>query len=127
MAIAYTPIGDMTRQVDFWDQPSQPKPDGSEQDPVPFSQGVWCKIEGLWAVTQARKLAQQVVNEISHRITIRYMRGLRSRMFILYNDPDSQDDQGNLVPRRFDIDSIIDPDENKVEQQLLCIERNDGQ
>ena len=36
------------------------------------------------------------------------------------------DDNGNLVPRIFDINSINDPDEMKVELQILAIERNDG-
>jgi hypothetical protein len=42
-------------------------------------------------------------------------------MFVLYNDPDTDG------PRRFDIDSINDPDEQKHELQILAIERNDGQ
>ncbi len=126
MTILYTPLGDMDRVIDFWDQPSQPNTDGSKLEEVIFASGVYAKIEGLWATTMAAKLAQQVVTEVSHRIIIRYLKGLRSRMFILYNDPDSTDDQGQLVPRRFDIDKIIDPDEHKVELSLLCIERNDG-
>ncbi len=119
--IAYTPIGGFTKQIDFWDQPTDPNTDGSKPDPVVFVTGVYAQIEGLWATTQAVKLGQQVVTEVTHRVTIRYMPGLRSRMFILYNDPDTPN------PRRFDIDKIIDPDEKKVELRLNCIERNDGQ
>ncbi len=119
--IAYTPIGGFTKQIDFWDQPTDPNSDGSKPDSVLFVAGVYAQIEGLWATTQAVKLGQQVVTEVTHRVTIRYMPGLRSRMFILYNDPDTPN------PRRFDIDKIIDPDEKKVELRLNCIERNDGQ
>ena len=38
-----------------------------------------------------------------------------------YDDPDT------AGPRRFDIESINDPDEKKVELQILATERNDGQ
>lgn len=119
--IAYTPVGDFTKLIDFWDQPTDPNPDGSKPDPFAFATGVPASITGLWATTQAVKLAQQVVTELTHKIIIRYMPGLRSRMFILYDDPDADS------PRRFDIDKIIDPDEKKVELEILAIERDDGQ
>lgn len=117
----------MNRLVDFWDQPTAPQSDGAKAEPILSVTGIPAKIQSLWANTQARKLPQQVVTETTHKIIIRYRPGLRSRMFILYNDPDSKDDSGNLVPRRFDIDSINDPDEHKQELQILAIERNDGQ
>ncbi len=125
--VTYTPLGQMDRLIDIWDQPPQPNPGGSMPDPVLFAEGVYASIEGLWATTEAKKLAQQILSEISHRIIIRYMPGLKSRMFIRYNDPDSTDDDGNVVPRRFTIDKIIDPDEHKVELRILATERNDGQ
>jgi SPP1 family predicted phage head-tail adaptor len=118
--ITYTPLGDMRLLVDFWDQETTANPDGSTQDATEFAGGVYAKIESLWATTQARMQRQQAVTETTHRITIRYMPGLRTRMFILYNDPDTAN------PRRFDIDSINDPDEMTVELQILAIERNDG-
>ena len=126
MSIVYTDPGLMNRLIDIWDQPSQNQNSGAPQDPVLFASGIYAQITGVWATTQARKLNQQVVSELSHKIVIRYMAGLRTRMFILYNDPDSTDDQDNVVPRRFDIDRIIDPDEQKVELTILAIERNDG-
>ena len=125
MSIVYTDPGLMDRQIDIWDQPDVSQ-DGSNPDPVIFAQGVYAYITSLWATTQAKKLQQQVLSEITHKIIIRYMAGLRSRMFLLYNDPDSTDDSGNLVPRRFEIDRIFDPDEHKVELWVLAIERNEG-
>lgn len=119
--ISYTPLGDMRNLVDFWDQPVTPNSDGSTADAIVFATGVYAKIESLWSTTQAKMQPQQVVTSSTHRITIRYMAGLRTRMFILYNDPDTTN------PRRFDVDSINDPDEMKVELQILSIERNDGQ
>ena len=126
MSIVYTDLGLMDRQIDIWDQPDQPNADGSKQDAVLVAQNVYASISGIWATTQARKTNQQVVSELSHEIIIRYRPGLRTRMCILYNDPDSTDDQGNVVPRRFDIDRIVDPDEHKVELRILAIERQDG-
>ncbi len=125
MSIVYTDLGLMDRQIDIWDQPAVLS-DGSTPAPVLFAQGVFAYITGLWATTQARKLQQQVISEVTHRIIIRYMAGLRSRMFILYNDPDSKDDNGVLVPRRFDIDRIFDIDEHKVELWIMAVERNEG-
>jgi head-tail adaptor len=119
--LVYTDPGSMNKLIDFWDQPTAPNPDGSTGNVALFISGVPAKIESLWALTQARKLPQQVLTETSHRITILYMKGLRARMFVLYNDPDTDG------PRRFDIDSINDPDEQKHELQILAIERNDGQ
>jgi head-tail adaptor len=119
--ILYTPLGDFSKQVDFWDQPTDPGGDGEKPDPILFASGVWAKIESLWTTTGAARQAQQVITKTSHRVTIPYRKGLRTRMFILYDDPDTD------APRRFDIDSINDPDEKKVELQILAIERNDGQ
>lgn len=113
--------GLMRQQIDFWDQPSEPNSDGSKQDPVLFASGVFAQILGIWSATsQAKKLAQQVVSELSHEISIQYMAGLRTRMFIIYNDADNG-------ARRFDIDRIVDLDETKVQLHILAIERNDGQ
>lgn len=127
--LLHTPIGEMDRVIDVWDQPPAPNLDGTISDPVIFASGVFAKIESLWSTTKARKQAQQVVSESTHRITMRYLAGLKRRMFIIYADPDfipigvEQWEQG----RRFDIESIGDPDEHKVEHQILAIERNDGQ
>lgn len=110
----------MRLQIDIWDQPTTPSGDGTSQPASRIVNGVYAKIESLWATTQARMQRQQAVTQTTHRITIRYTSGLRTTNYIIYNDPDNG-------PRRFDIDSINDPDEMKVELQILAIERNDGQ
>jgi|GEM_PF-6952543 len=127
--ILYTPVGDFVTPIDFWDQPSDPQTDGTKPDPVSVLTGIYSKLESLWTTTGARRLSQQVLTTTSHRITIRYTPGLRSRMFIIYNDPDVAVDSTKPAwqqGRRFDIDSINDPDAKKVELQILAIERNDG-
>jgi len=117
--LLYTPIGSMNRLIDFMDPASGRNSDGTFPTPVAFATGVPAAIEGLWSTSQVTRATQQVVATVTHRITIRYMPGLRTRMFVVYHDPDNGD-------RTFSIDQIIDPDELKVELRLLCIERNDG-
>lgn len=119
--ITYTDPGSMNKLIDFWDQPPSPNADGSTPDPTLFIAGVPAKIATAWSLTQARRLPQQILSESTHQIIIVYRAGLRQRMFILFNDPDRD------TPRRFDIDRIADPDEQKHELQILATERNDGQ
>jgi hypothetical protein len=130
MSIVYTDPGQMDRQIDIWDQPSEPNPDGSKPDPVVFATGVYAQIIGVLATTESTRLKEQVITKITHKIVIRYMKGLRSRMFLLYRDPDLTFDLSTPLwqqGRRFDPDRIVDPDEHKVELWIAAIERNDGQ
>lgn len=125
--IAYTDPGQMNKLIDFWDQAPIPGDDGTATEPSLFIAGVPAKISTAWSLTQARRLPQQVLGESTHQIIILYRAGLKQRMYILLNDPDSFDDEGNQVPRKFTIDRIADPDEQKHELQILATERNDGQ
>jgi SPP1 family predicted phage head-tail adaptor len=72
-----------------------------------------------WAsilVLQGRELerAQQVVSEVTHKVTIPYQDGVTSGMRINYG------------ARVFRIEAVQDPDERQVDLQLLSIETNDG-
>lgn len=117
--ILYTPVGDMVSQVRFMDPGTGLNTDGSQPTPTIFATGVYAKIEGIWSTTRASQLPQQIVTQVTHRITVRYMPGLRTRMFIEFDDVDAG-------TRTFTIEQIIDPDEKKVELRMLCMERNDG-
>jgi SPP1 family predicted phage head-tail adaptor len=112
--ILYTPIGDMIHSITFLDPGTDRDQDGNLLPPTVFAEGVYAKIEGLWATGAAAKTGQQLITELSHRITIRYRDGLLTRMTIQFRG------------RTFTIERILDPDERQVELQLLCIERNDG-
>jgi hypothetical protein len=120
----YAAVGAMDRQVDIWDQP----PNSAS---VLIAEGVWAQIvtvantslspvsNDLDQNTVWPRTVGQDVPQVAHMVTIAYMAGLLSRMFLIYNDPDNG-------TRRFDIDRIEDPDERKFELRILAIERKDG-
>jgi hypothetical protein len=120
----YQPVGSLDRQVDIWDQPPNLMP-------VLVVAGVWASIVTIPNTTQSPispelgqkqvwpRLVGQDVSQVAHTVTIGYMPGLLSRMFLIYNDPDNG-------ARRFDIDHFVDPDEHKMELRILAIERKDG-
>lgn len=58
--------------------------------------------------------AQQVVSEVTHKITIRYRPGIFARQVVLYGD------------RFFTIEYVSNVNERNVKLELLCIERNDS-
>ena len=120
----YSQLGAMDRQVDIWDQPLNALP-------ILVLAGVWASIVTVANTSPSpvsanlgqtevwpRTLGQDV-SQNPHLLTIPYMPGLLSRMFLVYNDPDNG-------ARRFDIDRIVDPDERKMELKILAIERKDG-
>ena len=120
----YRQLGTLDRQVDIWDQPLNSLP-------VLVAEGVWASIvsaptNSLSPVSanlgQAEvwpRILGQDVSIAAHTVTIGYMPGLLSRMFLVYNDPDNG-------ARRLDIDHFVDPDEHKFELVILAIERKDG-
>ena len=124
MAVIYTDPGAMDRQVDIWDRPPNAMP-------VLFAAGVFAQILGVSNTTQSAaspalgqnttwpRLDGQQISTITHQIAMRYLPGMKSRMFLIYNDPD------NGV-RKFEIDRIVDPDERKVQLNILAFERADG-
>jgi SPP1 family predicted phage head-tail adaptor len=97
------------------DQDSFGQPTVGDESPIAT---VWAKIEAL----SGRELyaAQQKVSQVTHRITIRYMAGLKSGMKVLFNDP------GTGMPRKFQIQDVENPDEIPHMLWLLCMERDDS-
>jgi len=69
---------------------------------------VWSSVEPL----KGRELyaAQQVKAELSHRVRIRYMSGIKPEMRIAFDN------------RTFEIEAIIDPEERHESLELLCSE-----
>lgn len=122
--MAYTDPGQRNKLIDIYDRPPNSLP-------VIFQTGIYAKIEGVSSTTPSQastelnqnivwpRLVGQDMSLITHKVNIGYIAGLKSRMYIVYDDPDNG-------PRRFDIDRIVDPDEQKVELQILALERVDG-
>src|ERR1700678_616808 len=90
----YQPLGSLDRQVDIWDQPPNLMP-------VLVVAGVWASIITIPNTTQSPispelgqkqvwpRLVGQDISQVAHTVTISYMPGLKSRMFLVYNDPDN--------------------------------------
>ncbi len=110
--IGYTPIGSLSHRVTIQVQDDE-NPDelGGIDSYVPVAT-VWAKITALKGKELAQ--AQQMSEESTHLVIIRYFPGLTAQMTLLYEG------------RFFKIESVMDPDERKVEQHLLCWERNIG-
>ena len=71
---------------------------------------IWARVRGL----RGRELfsAQQINPQTSHKLTIRYCKGLTSGNHLLNKDG----------ARIFNIQSVIDIDERHREMELLCTE-----
>ncbi len=73
---------------------------------------------GIHAITSKEVYAASgFTSQVSHVITIRYRPqfSVRSNMRVIYEQ------------RRFLIQAVADPDEGKVQINLLCLELNEGQ
>ena len=117
----YTPTGEMDQQIDIYEQPTAPDPtDGSTQSDTLLAPGVWAKIETLWSTSQPEKLPGQVLPEVSHRITIKYMAGIKEQCYAIYRHPDNGD-------MRLDFAQVGDPDFKRVELKILAIARGNAQ
>jgi SPP1 family predicted phage head-tail adaptor len=105
---AYTPVGCMDKRITLMN-PALTGPGGITLDPEPFAD-TWASIKALFA--QEKREAQQIVKEVIHEIIIPYMPGLSESMTVQFET------------RNFQIEGIMDPDEQHRELRLLCIERD---
>lgn len=117
----YTPVGEMDKPIDIWEKATLPDgSDGSTQPDTLFASDVRAKIESIWSTAQPERLMGQVLSEVSHRITIQYMPGLKEQMYAIYHHPDNGD-------MRLDFAQVGDPDFNRVEVKILAIARGNAQ
>lgn len=70
----------------------------------------------MWAAVEPFKgeeyiQLQNTQAELTAKVTIRYLPGIKPAMRVLYGD------------RVFDIKSVIDPEERHRELQLMCVEK----
>jgi SPP1 family predicted phage head-tail adaptor len=90
-------------------QPSGRAGSGATEPFSPFAAS-WAAIRALSGQELYR--AQQIVNQVTHLITIPYIAGLSAGMTIVFQT------------RTFQIMAIQDPDERQIELRLLCVERS---
>lgn len=78
---------------------------------TPFAT-VWASVESL----TGRELfaAQQRISEVTHKITMRWLDGVKANQMIYFDD------------RQFQIQAVQNPDERHKMLILLCIERDDS-
>jgi SPP1 family predicted phage head-tail adaptor len=84
----------------------------SPNDDASLIATVWASIEAL----TGRELyaAQQRVAEVTHKITIRWMPEITSRLNVLFEN------------RMFQVQDVLNPDERRKMLVLLCIERDNS-
>ncbi len=72
---------------------------------------VWAKVQGL----RGRELfsAQAINPQVTHKVTIRYCKGLTSAHRLLI---------GQDMERVLNIESVIDVDERHIDHELMCTE-----
>lgn len=105
--------GDLNRKITIQFQTTT-------QDAYGQPQQTWTDVLNTWASIKAATskeiyAASGFTSQISHKITIRFPGvAIRSNMRVLFRS------------RVFDIQAVSDPDESRVQLDLLCLELNDG-
>ena len=105
---SYTPIGSMHSRVTFV-SPATRATDGGQVAGTAIATS-WAKVAAL--VGRELYKAQEVVQEVTHMVTVPYLAGLTENMTISFEG------------RTFVIEAIQDPDERRVELRILCREVN---
>lgn len=105
--------GDLNRRITIQSGTSAKDPFGQ-----PFI--AWRDVCGTWAAIrtvtskEVYALGAGFTSQVTHTITIRYRPDISSTMRIIYRD------------RTFLIQAVSDPDEGRVQLNLMCLEVNDG-
>jgi SPP1 family predicted phage head-tail adaptor len=92
------------------------KPGQVKQDDYGDTENAWATIATVWAAIEPlsgneRWSAQQVGAEVSHKITVRWMRVIDSKMRIVYQS------------RVFNFQSVRDPDERHRWLEIMATEQ----
>ena len=85
---------------------------GTQVDDDSIFATVWASIEAFTGVE--RYAGQQLVAEVTHKITIRWMDGVKASMNVWYEG------------RQFQIQAVLNPDERHHMLVLMCLERDDS-
>lgn len=85
---------------------------GTVEDDASIFATVWAKVEDL----EGKELyaAQQKVSEVTHKITMRWMGGIKAKMNVWFDD------------REFQIEYVTRPLQIRHKLILFCVERDDS-
>jgi SPP1 family predicted phage head-tail adaptor len=101
-------VGMLNKFIELQEKTQTQDPSGQRQDSWKTIAGVYANIKPL--VGRDYLAAQQVVDEVSHDVTIKYRRGVKPQMRVKYL---------NLY---YEIVSVIDPNEMREWLFLKCRE-----
>lgn len=102
--------GKLRNRIDIEEPTQQTNESGETQPTWSIKQTVWASVEPLRG--QEAFIAQQVNNEITHKVVMRYTSGITSNMRIDFNG------------RKLYISSIVDQFERNEYLELTCKERS---
>ncbi len=106
--------GDLNRHITIQSQ-------STTQDAYGQQTTTWDDLMSCWASIHAATskevyAASGFTSQVSHKITIRFPAlALRSNMRVIHRE------------RTFNVQALSDPDEGRVQLDLLCLELNEGQ
>jgi len=101
-------IGDLRHRISLQELVSIPDGMGGFSEEWQDVATVWASVEPLRG--QERYLAQQTLQEVTHKVTMRYREGVSTRMRIFFGG------------RLFTIKAILDPEERHKWLEILCSE-----
>lgn len=122
--IKYVDPGSMDKTIDIWDRPPNSLP-------VLFASGIAAQLLPVASTTQSTaapalgqatswpRLPGPQIALVTMSIIIRYLAGVKSRMYAIYNHPDN----GPMV---FDFDRVYDPDFHQQQLNIVAFQRADG-
>jgi hypothetical protein len=123
--VKYVDPGSMDKTIDIWDRPPN-------APPVLFASGIPAQllpVASTSASTSAPALGQNTawphlvggpqLAIVGMSIIIRYLAGVKSRMYAIYNHPDNG-------PMIFDFDRVWDPDFHQQQLNIVAFQRADG-
>lgn len=111
--IKRTPIGEMRHRIQiFTGSTTQDSFGGVSPDVGTLLATTWARV----ITPQGRALydAQQKVSLVTHKITMRWASGITVKQYVLFNG------------KYLTIESVNDPDGQRIYLELLCVERNDS-
>jgi SPP1 family predicted phage head-tail adaptor len=101
--------GELRHRITLQARPATKDGLGQESDAFADVATVWAKVEPL----AGRELltAQQVLATVTHKVTLRYRDGVTAKMRVLWG------------VRTFDVEVVLNLQEQDTELNLLCVER----